>query len=80
VQIEQLHRNVPLLKSMSASKRTAPQWQLPWQVLIGKMHDALCLFWCCQRFLSCLAQRLVSLQIIIREMTTPAVAALLPFT
>jgi hypothetical protein len=29
LQIEQLQRVVPLLKSMSASKRAAPQWQLP---------------------------------------------------
>lgn len=29
VQMEQLHLLVPALKSMSASKRTAPQWQLP---------------------------------------------------
>jgi hypothetical protein len=30
--MEQLHLPVPALKSMSASKRTAPQWQLPWYV------------------------------------------------
>jgi len=29
VQMEQLHLFVPALKSMSASNRTAPQWQLP---------------------------------------------------
>jgi hypothetical protein len=29
-QIEQLHLAVPWLKSISAVKRTAPQWQLPW--------------------------------------------------
>src|SRR6185312_13595963 len=34
VQIEQLHLFVPWLRSMSASKRTAPQWQLPLKVLI----------------------------------------------
>ena len=34
VQIEQLHFMVPALKSMSASKRTAPQWQLPVYVFL----------------------------------------------
>jgi hypothetical protein len=34
VQIEQLHLFVPRLRSMSASNRTAPQWQLPLKVLI----------------------------------------------
>jgi hypothetical protein len=29
VQMEQLHLFVPALNSMSASNRTAPQWQLP---------------------------------------------------
>ena len=29
VQIEQLQRTVPSARSRSASKRTAPQWQLP---------------------------------------------------
>ena len=29
VQMEQLHLAVPASKSMSASNRTAPQWQLP---------------------------------------------------
>jgi hypothetical protein len=30
VQIEQLQRSVPWARSMSASNRTVPQWQLPW--------------------------------------------------
>ena len=33
-QIEQLHRPVPAARSMSASKRTAPQWQPPRKVFI----------------------------------------------
>jgi hypothetical protein len=34
VQMEQLHLFVPALKSISASKRTAPQWQLPVYVFV----------------------------------------------
>jgi hypothetical protein len=32
--MEQLQRYVDLVRSMSASKRTAPQWQLPWYVFV----------------------------------------------